>query len=105
MITEEEAEAAVNYMRDNARKAAQASANRKYLEEYRKVLKGSIMRENPKESLGTQEAIAYSHDRYLAHLKAMQIAIEEDEYQRWMMTAADAKYKAWQTQSRNTRAG
>ena len=103
MITDDEAERAVDFLRDNARKAAQATANRRYLEEYRKVLKAALMREHPKESLGAQEALAYSHEHYDKHLSAMKTAIEEDEYFKWMMTAAEAKLEAWRTQSANIR--
>lgn len=103
MISEDEAEKAVNYVRDNAMAAAQAKANRIYMEEYRKVVKSQIMRENDDKALGAQEAIAYADPRYKQHLEAMQTAIEKDEYQRWMMTAAEAKVSAWQTMSRNLR--
>ena len=44
MITDLEIEKAVDYLRDNATKAAQARANRIYLEEYRKTIKAEIMR-------------------------------------------------------------
>lgn len=74
------------------------------MEEYRKVVKAQIMRENDKAPLGTQEAIAYMDPRYDQHLKAMREAIEKDEYNRWMMTAAEAKIEAWRTQQANARA-
>ena len=104
MITDIEKEKAVDYLRDNATKAAQAKANRIYLEEYRKVIKAQLMRENTSESLGAQEAIAYSNDKYVAHLQAMKEAIEKDEYHRWMLTAAEAKIEAWRTQQSTNRA-
>jgi hypothetical protein len=103
MITDDEAEKAVNYVRDHATASAQAKANRIYMEEYRKVVKAQIMRENDDKALGTQEAIAYADPRYKQHLEAMKTAIEKDEYQKWMMTAAEAKVSAWQTMSRNQR--
>jgi chromosome segregation ATPase len=103
MITEDSVEQAVDYLRSNATKAAQARANRIYLDEYRKVIKATIMRQHQTESLGAQEAIAYSDPQYAEHLKAMQDAIQRDEYHRWMMVAAEAKISAWQTQSRNQR--
>ena len=104
MITDLEIEKAVDYLRDNATKAAQARANRIYLEEYRKTIKGELMRENTQESLGAQEAIAYAHDRYKQHLLAMRDAIQQDEYHRWMLTAAEAKIEAWRSQQANQRA-
>lgn len=104
MITTEDVEQAVDYLRMNARAAAQAKANRVYLEEYRKVIKSQIMRENNNLPLGAQEAIAYCDTRYDTHLKVMRGAIENDEYRRWMMTAAQAKIEAWRTQQANARA-
>lgn len=102
MITDDEAERAVDFLRDNASKAAQAKANRLYMEEYRKVIKAQLMREHDG-PLGAQEREAYAEPRYAKHLEVMKTAIEHDEYMRWMMTAAEAKVSAWQTQSRNAR--
>ena len=104
MITDEDIEKAVDYMRDNATKAAKSKAERIYMEEYRKVVKSQIMRENDDRPLGAQEAIAYADPRYGQHLKAMREAIEADEYHRWMLTAAEAKIEAWRTQQSNARA-
>lgn len=103
MISDDEAEKAVDYMRDNARKTAQAVANSEHMQEYRKVLKARIMREHSDLPLGAQEREAYADSRYEQHIKAAQTAAEEAEYQEWMMTAAEAKLSAWQTQSRNAR--
>lgn len=103
MITDAEIEKSVDYLRDNARKAAQAKAERIYMEEYRKVVKALLMREVASESLGGQEARAYADKRYTTHLDALQGAIERDEYHRWMMVAAQAKIEAWRTQCANVR--
>lgn len=94
----------MTYLRENARSAAQAKATRIYMEEYRKVVKAQIMRENGNVALGAQEAIAYADPRYIQHLKALQESVEKDEYNRWMMTAAEAKIEAWRTQQANARA-
>ena len=103
MISEEEVEKAVTYLRENARSAAQAKANRIYVEEYRKVVKAQIMREH-EGALGVQEREAYADPRYRQHLEAVKEAVEKDEYNRWMMTAAEAKIEAWRTQQANSRA-
>lgn len=103
MITDAEIEKSVDYLRDNARKAAQAKAERIYMEEYRKVVKALLMREVASESLGGQEARAYADKRYTTHLDALQGAIERDEYHRWMMVAAQAKIEAWRTQQSTQR--
>lgn len=104
MIQDSDIEKAVEYLRENARSAAQAKANRIYMEEYRKVVKAQIMREHASAALGTQEACAYSDPRYTQHLQAVKEAVEKDEYHRWMMTAAEAKLEAWRTQQANQRA-
>jgi hypothetical protein len=103
MISDLDIERAIDYLRDNAGKAAKARAEREYLDEYRKVVKAQIMREHDNKPLGAQESIAYADPRYIEHLKVMKAAIETDEYHRWARTAADAKLSAWQTQSANKR--
>lgn len=104
MISDDDVEKAVDYLRDNAPKAAKAKAERIYMEEYRKVVKAQIMRENDDKNLGTQEAIAYADARYRQHLSLMKEAIERDEYHKWMLTAAEAKLEAWRTEQANMRA-
>lgn len=103
MITETEVEKALDFLRNNATKSAQARAEREYIEEFRKTLKAQIMKEHAGESLGAQEREAYADARYQEHLKALKEAVFQDEYQRFMMAAAEAKISAWQTMSRNQR--
>ena len=104
MISEDDIEKSVDYLRDNARKAGQARANRIYLDEYRKTIKAQIMRERDNMAIGAQERDAYADDRYVEHLKALKEAVSQDEYHRWMMVAAQAKIEMWRTQQANARA-
>lgn len=104
MITEAEIEKALDYLRDNAMKAAQARADRIYTEEFRKTLKAQLMKEHPGESIGAQEREAYSDSRYIAHLEGIRDAVRADEYARFMRETALAKIEAWRTQSSNQRA-
>lgn len=104
VISDDDIEKAVDYLRSNARAAAQAKANRIYMEEFRKVVKAQVMREREGMGLGLQERDAYADSRYVQHLKAMQEAVEKDEYHRWMMVAAQAKIEAWRTEQANARA-
>jgi hypothetical protein len=103
-ITDEEIDKALDYLRDNARDAAQAKANRVYVEEYRKVVKAQLMKEHASMSAILQEREAYSDARYIAHLEAIKQAVEIDEGNRFLRGAAEAKIEAWRTQSSNTRA-
>lgn len=103
-ITDDEVDKALDYLRDNARDAAQARADRIYVEEYRKVIKAQIMKEHGDKSAVIQEREAYADPRYVAHLEAIKQAVLEDEGHRFLRAAADAKIEAWRTQSSNTRA-
>lgn len=103
-ITDDEIDRALDFLRDNARDAAQAKANRVYVEEYRKVVKAQLMKEHASMSAVLQEREAYSDPRYVQHLEAIKQAVELDEGHRFLRAAADAKIEAWRTQSSNTRA-
>ncbi len=105
MITDEQAEKALDYLRDNADKTAAARANRIYMEEYRKSLKAIIMSEYVGEPVNAQERYAYSDPRYIEHLQSIKEAVKQDEQAKWMMTAAEAKLEAWRTMSANNRRG
>ena len=102
MIEEDQIERAMGWMVENATKAAQARATREYLAEYRKVLKAQLMREKGG-SVAEQEREAYADARYVEHLGALREAVEQDERMRWLMTAAETKISAWQTQCRMQR--
>ena len=103
MITDDEVESAVEFLRTGGRKAAKARAERIYMEEYRKVVKAKIMRERESLAIGAQERDAYSDPRYVEHLNAMRTAIENDEFHLWALVAAQAKIEAWRTQQSNAR--
>ncbi len=103
-ITDEEIDKALDFLRDNAREAAQAKADRVYVEEYRKTLKAQIMKEHASLSAVLQEREAYADPRYVEHLEAIKEAVRLDEFSRFMRVAAEAKIEAWRTQSSNSRA-
>lgn len=103
MVSDASIEKLLDWLRDQAPAAAQARANRIYVEEYRKSLKASLMAEHKDKPLGVQEREAYADPRYIEHLTAIRAAVEQDERMRWMMTAADAKLEAWRTSSANER--
>lgn len=104
MITDEEVEKAVEYLTRNAREAAQARANRIYVDEYRKVLKAQIMGEHNSLAHNAQERYAYADPRYLKHLEAMREAVFQDERHRFLRESAQATIEAWRTQQATERA-
>lgn len=107
MISDDDVDRALDWLVSNGKKAAQARANRVYVEEFRKVLKAQLMAQAAQEgsgSLGAQEIAAYSHPSYKAHLEAIREAVEADEQMRWLQVTADARIRAWQTQAATRRA-
>ncbi len=104
MITDEEIQKTIDWLRDHAKPAAQARANRIYLEEFRKSLKGQLMKEHQDLPVSAQEREAYADTRYKDYLKTLQDAIEKDEHHRFLREAGRAKIEAWRSFSANHRA-
>lgn len=94
----------LDYIRDNAKKYAQAKANRIFLEEFRKSLKASLMATQLGEPVNAREMYAYAHHEYTLHLEGMKEAIEQEENLRWKLIAAQAKIEVWRSLSANQRA-
>jgi hypothetical protein len=103
-ITDEEIEKALDFLRDNAKPAAKAKAERVYLEEYSKVVKALVMQEHYNLPVSAQEREALADHRYGAHLKGLKEAVERDCELTFLRGAAQAKIDAWQTMSANERA-
>ena len=98
-----DAEVAVNYIRKNATKFAVAKAHRIYTEEYRKSLKAILMKRSLESTVNAQEREAYAHEEYQKHLKAIREAVEEEEFLRWKMVAAEAMIEVWRSQEATKR--
>lgn len=103
-IEDTDIEKALDWLRDTAGEAAEAKANRVYLEEYRKSLKAILMKEHKQESGIIQERNAYSDPRYIEHLAALKDAVFRDEKMKFLRVGAEAKIEAWRTASSNYRA-
>jgi hypothetical protein len=104
MVTDEALEKALDYLRDTATDAAQARANRLYLDDFSRVLKAQIMSERLAEPVNAQERHAYADIRYQNHLEGLKQAIFLDERFRFLREAASARVEAWRTYQANLRA-
>jgi translation elongation factor EF-Ts len=104
MITQDDAEKAVDWLRANARKMAQERAERLYLEQWIKTVKATLQTEQVGTSAAASEIAALASPKYLAALQAYKQAVEGDEYNRFMVTAAEAKIEAWRSQESTRRA-
>ena len=97
---------ALNFIRDNAPTYAKAKAERVYLENFRKSKKALLMRNAElagHKSAALQEREAYADPEYAEVLKALQVATEEEERLRWLMTAAEARIEVWRTMESSRR--
>lgn len=103
MINDDKVDAALEYLRTNASKAAQAKANRIYLEEFRKTIKANQMQLHLDKPLAAQEREAYASEAYRLHLLALKDAIHDDEFNRWGLVAASATLDAWRTEQATRR--
>lgn len=105
MITDEQAEKASDYIRDNAQTFAQAKANRIYLDEFRRSKEAMLYQQAPTGTIPEKEAYTRSHPEYLQVLDGLKEAVEQEERIRWLMIAAQTKIEIWRTQSANERKG
>ena len=99
-IPDESIEAGLDYLRENADVAANARADRIYLEEYTKSLRALIMSEHPLLAVNAQEREALSDKRYLKHLEALREAVFHDERHKFRLRAVEARLSAWQTMNK-----
>lgn len=102
-ITEEDVERALSWLTSNAGPAAKARAERLYVEDFLKVIKARLMAEHDNLSAVLQERHALADERYLQHLEAIRQAVEIDEKNRFLRSAAEAKVDAWRSQCANER--
>lgn len=94
---------AIDYIIRNAKKFAQAKADRLYLEEYRKSLKAMLMKRSMEGAIGAQEREAYAHPEYVELLKGLKVAVEIEEKLRWDLIAAQARVEVWRSQEATNR--
>lgn len=83
---------------------AKAKAERVQLEEYRKSLKAILMKKCGLDSIGAQEREAYADAAYRDHLKALEIAVEQEETLRWRLVTSQLAVEVWRTQESSNRA-
>jgi hypothetical protein len=103
IISDDDVQKALDYLRLNAPKAAQARANKVYMEEFRKTVKAQLMTVYNALPVNAQEREAYRSKAYTDHLTALKDAVYQDELNRWGMVAATSTIEAWRTQNANRR--
>jgi hypothetical protein len=104
MITQDDAERAVDWLRDNAARMAKERATRLYMEQWIKTERASLQLACGDVPATRAEMIALASPRYLAALQAFREATQIDEHNRFLITAAEAKIEAWRSQESTRRA-
>ena len=84
---------------------AKAIADRKYLEDFRKVKLATLLQEAPAGTVSSREAWATSHEDYEEVLQGLRAAVEQEAELKHMFTIAEARIEVWRTIQANNRAG
>lgn len=104
MISEDQVDDALKYLRDSAPKAAVARAQAKTLEKYL----GVVEAQQKAKAIGRSNAAAQDEARaspeYGEALKAWEEAVRRDCEFTMLREAASSRIEAWRTQSSNARA-
>lgn len=102
---DEAAQAALDFLHQNAEAAGQARAQMIYLENFRKCELARLKREAPPDakSDAAREAWARTHPEYRTVLDAQWEAIKAFEMLSWRKTHAEATLDAWRTKNANQR--
>jgi hypothetical protein len=104
LITEQEVDRALQYLRDQAEADAQARANRLYMEHWIKTVLAQEMAKSSATSIAASEVGARISGPYVDALGAYKEAIADDEKRRFLRAAAEARIDAWRTQESSRRA-
>lgn len=96
LVTDEEWQESLEWLRDNAAEIGRAKARRIVAEELRKTKKARAMQRYLRLPLGAAEREAYTDPAYLEHVEVeMAEAIAEDETYRVMAKYHEARLMGW----------
>lgn len=106
MIDDAKLEQTLDWLRDNASKAAKARAERVYLEEWLPSLRAQLAAKfiESGDSAAAADVKAKAHQDYIVAVKGFKEAVEADELMRWHRTRADAVVEVWRSAQANLRA-
>lgn len=103
-ITEKDAIKARNFLWDNSKTLAQATANKSYLEAFLKSKLALLMSESTETTMAGKEMYAKSHPDYIALLHGIKEAQEQEVALKWQMDSAKITVEIYRTESANNRA-
>ena len=104
MITDDQIEAALEYLRDSAKAAAVARAQAKTLEKYLGVVEAQQKALHGSKSNAAAQDVARASPEYKQALDAWEEAVRRDGEFSMLREAASARIEAWRTMCSNARA-
>lgn len=105
MKTEEQAEKAVDYLRDTAKQYGQFCGRMAYATSNLRRVKALQMIQAPPGSVADRESFAYASDDYKAAMEEEQNATADRETLRAMRDAAEFTFELWRSQNSARKAG
>lgn len=104
MITDEQVESALDYLRDSARTASVARAQAKTLEKYLGVVEAQQKAASRGASNAAAQDLARASPEYKQALDAWEEAVRRDGEFTMLREAASSRIEAWRTMCSNARA-
>lgn len=104
LISEQELEAALDWLRDNAAEIGKAKANTVRCAHMLKVVKALEMKRVNQLPVSQQEREAYTSEKFMEALEADAVAAGEYEKMKALREAAALKIEAWRSEQANYRA-
>lgn len=105
MITDEQVEQALEYLRNSAKSAAVARANARTMEKYLGVVEAQQKALVRGLSNAAAQDVARATPEYKQALEAWNEAVRQDSEYSMLREAAASRIEAWRTMSSNERAG
>ena len=103
LVTEENAQAAFDYLNNAVDAAGMARCNKILTEAKRKSIEAKLMRECNDKTQSEKATYANSHPEYLEACEAEAKAAGIDEWHRHQKSRASAVIEAWRTEQANLR--
>ena len=105
MTDDKSVERALDWMMENVSHLSKAIADRKYLEDFKKVKLSMLIQDAPPGTVSAKEAWANAHDEYQELLNGLRTAVEQESELKHLFTIAEARIEVWRTIQANNRAG
>ena len=104
-ITDADLFRVLEWLQEHGKAAAQANADRVYLEKHLEHIRAKIAIEciEAGDSAAASDMKAKASEAYKTALEGLKVAVASDSYYRWQKTRCDALVSAWQTLSANKR--